>query len=127
MKVKLLDEIVNYAYVGIFPNSIAAFSTYNAIECAADGNWGGFAGNAFAAGLSYLIGFGKFQEYRKIKGILEERGWDERIVKPKMYSWCKRHSARQAAKQLGYLEKFDEFSKSEGHKWYHLLPKVHKI
>ena len=124
---ELVKDLTNYLYVGIFPNSVAAFSAYIAIDCAVNGYWEGFLFNTFSAGLNSLIGLGKFSEYEKIKEGLEERGWDERLVKPKMYSWCQRHSSRLAAKQLGYLEEFNEFAEREGHKWYHFLPKAHRL
>ena len=80
-----------------------------------------------AAIVNYNIGFSKYNEYKKVKKYLIKHGWNEKVVKPKMYSWCQRHVVRQAAKQTGNLEKFDDFVKEEEHKWYHFLPKLNRI
>jgi len=123
----ILNEIVNYYNIGIFPNICGTIAACDLVKDVSDRNWGGVASNAWITGLSLGVGFIKYLEYKKVKKSLSENGWDERIVKPKSYTWCQRHAARQAAKETGNLEKFDNFIKREGHEWYHFLPKMHKI
>ncbi len=122
-----LEQAVNYFYVGVFPNSFATFLAYQGISNACNGNLSQAKFQLFVAVCNYFVGFLKFCEYVKVKSALEELGWDDRIVKPKMYSHCQRHLSRQAAKQTGYLNEFDKFARREGHKWYHVLPKIHRF
>lgn len=124
---KALNKLVNYLYVGIIPNSISAVCVEPTIQIAMDGDWKKFAIGMIAVTYSAAMGYLKFKEYNEIKNALEEYGWDERLVKPKGYSLCQRHAARQAAKHAGYVSEFDDFMEREGHKWYDVLPKVHRF
>ncbi len=124
---KALDEIVNYYNVGLYPNLLGTYWTYQMIKDISEEKYICVIPNALMAGLSYAIGFQKYREYKQVKKSLIKHGWNEKIVKPKMYSWCQRYATRQAVKQTGNLKKFDEFAKKEGHKWYHFLPKIHRI
>jgi len=63
----------------------------------------------------------------EVKKLLEEKGYDDKIVRPKSYSWCDRYAVNQAVKQTGYLDEYRDFNQREGHKWYHILPKVHRF
>lgn len=120
---KVLKNVANYTNVGIIPNSMAALLTLDLISSFSNNDLERLPGAIFATAFTYLVGAVKFKEYKKIKNALEEHGWDERIVEPKMYSWCQRYAAKQAAKQLGYETEFNRFLEEEGHKWYHFLPK----
>lgn len=122
-----LEDIIHYVSIGIFPNSAGIMSMTVACDAVVRGHWASAMLNAGAAVANFLVGYSKFTEYQKVKDALQRYGWQERIVKPKMYSWCQRHAARQAAVELGYEEKFDTFAEKEGHKWYHLLPKPHRF
>lgn len=124
---KALNNIVNYLYVGAIPNIISAFSVGSTISNAMEGDRGGLVWGLIAVGCNTAMGALKYEEYKKVRKALEEHGWDERLVKPKTYSLCQRHAARQAAKHTGYISEFDDFMEKEGHKWYHGLPKVHRF
>ena len=117
-----LEKVVNYYWTGVVPNSMVFLTAPIGIDAALDGNISAAAPTLAAAAFSALVGVGKFVEYRKIRNALETHGWDERLVRPKMYSWCQRNAARQAAKHTGYTSEFDSFAESEGHKPYHVLP-----
>ncbi len=127
----LLEKITNYAYVGLFPNSIAALCAVRdaprMLEEIAHGNYGQAIAVTVPVAMNVFVGYLKYQEYRDVKRGLASRGWDSRIVKPKMYSWCQRHAAKQAAQQTGYGAQFEAFAQKEGHRWYHFLPKVHRL
>lgn len=123
---KTLTDVVNYLWIGLIPNSLATYSLYNMVEGVQNNNLVLTSANAVAVTLNAYIGYGKFEEYKEVKRLLEKHGWDERIVKPKSYSWCQRHAAKQAAEQTGYSHEFDELMQREGHKWYHVVPKIHK-
>jgi hypothetical protein len=126
---KTIESIAKYFYVGLLPNSAGSLCTLLAIERAMNSNWNWdrVILTAGAGMFNYLLGYGKYQEYRKIKKTLKERGWDERLIKPKLHTACPRHALRQSAKETGYLLEFKELSKRERHYWYHLLPKYHRM
>jgi hypothetical protein len=109
-----LEKIVNYLYVGIVPNSTAAVCAVIgipiAVEKIGNGEYLYAAANLFPMAFNIGVGLLKYAEYCDIKSALERHGWDERIVRLKMHSWCQRHAARQASKQLGYGEQFDQFA-----------------
>lgn len=78
--------------------------------------------NVGAFGFQEALAVGKYMEYRKIKQSLIKYGWDERIIEPKLHSWCQRNAARAAAIDTGYVEKIDALYEQRGYKWYHFLP-----
>lgn len=122
---QIFIETINYVYTGLFPNILAINEVPRIVEEFHSGRvpWIGIT----IFGLNALVGLHKYGEYTGVKRLLETYGWDERIVKPKMYSWCQRHAAKQAARRTGYLEEYLEFEKREGHRIYHLLPKIHRF
>lgn len=122
---KTLEKIINYFYVGLFPNCLGVYAIYEAINSVFDNRFSFFA--CVAVTYCSLVGYSEFRQYFKVKKALKKHGWDERIVKPKSYSWCQRHAIKQAAKQTGYISEYKAFMKKEGHEWYHILPKVHRF
>lgn len=70
------------------------------------------------AGFNEALAYDKYLEYKKVRGELERRGWDERIINPKSHSWCQRNAARAAAIDTGYKDEVDSYYAREGHKWY---------
>jgi len=91
--------------------------------------WDTFQIVGFGVGTSInLLGsVHQFSNYKRVKKLLEEKGYDDKIVRPKSYSWCDRYAVNQAVKQTGYLDEYRDFNQREGHKWYHILPKVHRF
>ena len=120
METKVLKALVfplRYFYIGLIPNLICALILlFNPLSIF----------NLFCAGLNFLVGFSKYMEYSRCRERLKT-GWGEGKVKSKMYSWCQRHAAKQAARECGYAKEFEEFARREGHRWWHLLPKLHRI
>ncbi|MDP1729414.1 MAG: hypothetical protein Q8L27_04385 [archaeon] len=122
-----LKGIINYLWVGAFPNAMAGYDLSELVEGFSEGR-----PNKCLLETTFLIGWilmglSKYENYQRIKMDLEYFGWDERLITSKCYSWCDRHSVKQAVKQSGYLEEYEDFLKKEGHKWYHFFPKVHRF
>ena len=82
-------------------------------------------------GLVYLIwlpvsaqldAISRFQNYKQIKDQLFLNGYQQRILKPVLKSRCQRDAAEVAAMELGYHEQCRQYFRSNGYRWYHLLP-----
>lgn len=123
---KALEELITYAYVGVVPNACAAISAYQVSEGVAAAFNDGHPSLALVGSIPVLlnlaIGYWKYAEYRAVRRSLARHGWQERIIRPKMYSWCQRHGAREASRQLGHQAEFDAFVEREGIRWYHFMP-----
>ncbi len=120
---KSLNSIINYFNVGIAPNSFGALGAGVAVLDARAGYIPGLVLSLAITSYNLTMGMLKYREYKKVKRALGKRGWDDRLIEPMAHSWCQRHAARQATKDVGYLLEFDDFMKREGHKWYHFLPR----
>lgn len=119
-----LQSVMDYINSGAVPNTLGTLMASAAATY--DSPWA-IGAHLGAALLNYTIGFLKYLEHKKIRAALEKHGWDERIIKPKSYTFCQRHSALLAAKRTGYEKEVRELFKREGHKWWHFLPKVHRM
>ncbi|NOX47420.1 MAG: hypothetical protein GXO89_10640 [Chlorobi bacterium] len=63
-----------------------------------------------------------FQNYKQIKDQFIIYGFDERILKPVLKSKCQRDAAIVSAEEVGLKAECDNFFKSFGYKWYHIIP-----
>lgn len=66
----------------------------------------------------------RYQNYKLVKDQLYIYGFQTRIVKPFIKSRCQRDAAFTAANELGMGDKCKIFFKTNGYKWYHILPDV---
>lgn len=66
----------------------------------------------------------RYQNYKLIKDHLYLYGFKTRILKPFMKSSCQRDAAKVAAEELGMLSQCQQYFKSNGYDWYHLIPDV---
>jgi hypothetical protein len=123
---KALEKLVTYTYVGVIPNTCAAIVAYQVSDGIKAAFNDGHPMIALAGTIPVLfnlaVGYWKYEEYRAVRRSLERHGWQERIVRPKMHSWCQRRCAREAALQSGYRTEFDAFAEREGYRWYHFTP-----
>jgi len=65
----------------------------------------------------------RFQNYKLIKDHLYIYGFT-RILKPFLKSSCRRDAAKVAAAELGMLSQCLQYFKSNGYRWYHLIPDI---
>jgi hypothetical protein len=75
-------------------------------------------------GLALLDTRSRFQDYKRAKDLFFENGFKPRIAKIYRHSKCQRDAARVAAKDLGLIEKLDQYYQSQGYEWYHILPDI---
>jgi hypothetical protein len=66
----------------------------------------------------------RYQNYKLIKDHLYIYGFNTRILKPFLKSSCQRDAAKVAAEQLGMLPQCQQYFKSNGYHWYHLVPDI---
>jgi hypothetical protein len=66
----------------------------------------------------------RYQNYKLIKDHLYTYGFKTRILKPFLKSSCQRGAAKVAADELGMLSQCLQYFKSNGYRWYHLIPDI---
>ncbi len=65
---------------------------------------------------------GRYQDYKKLKDVLYDHGFDDRLIKPFVGSKCQRDAVIMAAKDLNHLKKTKDLFLRLGYRWYHILP-----
>ncbi len=71
-----------------------------------------------------LDALGRYQNYKQVKDKLFELGFDERLIKPFMYSKCQRDAVVIAAGDLSCKINVQEYFYRNGYRWYHVFPDV---
>ena len=71
---------------------------------------------------SQLDAFSRFQNYKMIKDKMYEYGFDQRLLRPFVYSRCQRDAITVAAKEMNYTSEWKKLIHDFGFKWYHILP-----
>src|SRR6476661_5769662 len=66
----------------------------------------------------------RYQNYKLIKDYLYIYGFKTRILRPFLKSSCQRDAAKVAADELGMLSQCQQYFKSNGCRWYHLVPDI---
>lgn len=65
---------------------------------------------------------GRYQNYKQIKDVLCERGYDSRLIRPFMYSKCQRDAVLVASEDLNCKREVLDFFYQSGYRRYHILP-----
>ncbi len=71
---------------------------------------------------SQLDARSRYQNYKMIKDKFYAYGFDERIVRPFVFSKCQRDAIVVAAKDLNLHDKLQSHFHQLGFRWYHILP-----
>jgi len=71
---------------------------------------------------SQLDAFSRYQNYKMVKDKMYQYGFDQRLLRPFIYSRCQRDAISVAAKEMNYTREWKKLIRSFGFKWYHLLP-----
>jgi hypothetical protein len=72
--------------------------------------------------LSQLDVRSRFQNYKQIKDQFYIYGFDKRILGPVLKSRCQRDAAIVSADELGLKAECNDYFKSFGYKWHHIIP-----
>lgn len=73
---------------------------------------------------SQLDARSRYQNYKQAKDKIYEHGFQNRIVKPFMYSRCQREAVYMASKCLEKEKEYQLLRKHMAYKWYHILPRI---
>ena len=65
---------------------------------------------------------GRYQDYKKLKDVIHEYGYDDRLVKPFVGSKCQRDAVVMAARDLDHIDDVKALFFNLGYRWYHILP-----
>lgn len=79
-------------------------------------------GSAGMVTCSQLDARSRFQDYKKIKDLLYENGFDTRIISLYRFSRCQRDAVCAAAEDLGLLHPVKRYFQGCGYKKYHIIP-----
>lgn len=135
---RALRQAVRYVGASPLPHALALFSVavglaladaalgiYAASEASAHPSpvlWAFSLGWFGLAGIALLDGFSRYREYRRIRCMLERRGWNERVFLLVAGSRCQRDAALMAAMETGLGRRARTLFRSLGYRWYHLFP-----
>lgn len=64
----------------------------------------------------------RFQEYQRVRDLLQRYGWNRRFIKPISRSRCQRDAIQVAAERAGYKTEVIQFYRDRGYRWYHIIP-----
>jgi len=64
----------------------------------------------------------RYQNYKAAKDAFYRHGFRTRIIDLFIISRCQRDAIAVAARDLGYLEKLEQYYYQQGYRWYHILP-----
>ena len=125
-----------YLYIGAFLHFVAVFGIYLFLEGTQELlvyqskpsdiylymwivlAWFGFWLPFFAE----LDAYSRYQNYKLIKDKLFVNGFDNRLIRPLMYSKCQRIAILVAAKDLKINNEVNAYFYKAGYRWYHFLP-----
>jgi len=64
----------------------------------------------------------RFQNYKQVKDVLYQYGFQERLIRPFISSRCQRDAVMTAAEELGYQQECKAYFYRSGYRFYHLFP-----
>jgi hypothetical protein len=122
-----LENIVTYFNSGLYMNLFGAMELVDLatqvnilLNNPSHGHFDAIATRSIAAGLAFGSGAAKYHNYKKVKSLLEQHGWHDRIAYP-MITLCDEHTAKLAAKHAGYGKEYRDFAKRENRTWLRCL------
>ena len=72
--------------------------------------------------VSLIDGYGRFQNYKQVKDLLYQYGFDKRFLRPFISSRCQRNAVLEAARSTNHKQETIRYFKTLGYKWYHIFP-----
>jgi hypothetical protein len=101
-------------------NGATEIASYKPGMAIAMGIVGGLFGLALT-GVSELSAAKQYRLYRRLRKDWANHGWNERNIVPLENYWCARRAAKVAAIDTGYKYNINQYYRTRGYKWYHLL------
>ncbi|WP_320172328.1 hypothetical protein [Maridesulfovibrio sp.] len=110
---------------------MAVTLTWIAFEFYRDGHSLGCL-SAGAIALSWITGaffsvadiISRYREYLRIRKMLADKGFSEKIFKTVASSRCQRDAAVWAARRAGYGAHAQKLYRGLGYRWYHVMPET---
>jgi hypothetical protein len=69
-----------------------------------------------------LDAYCRYQNYKQLRDLFYEYGFNVRFVKPFIKSRCQRDAVLAAANDLGFGDECKKYFEACGYKWYHFFP-----
>jgi len=73
---------------------------------------------------SQLDAFSRYQNYKLVKDKIYQYGFDNRLLKPFIFSKCQRDAIAVAARDLNYTAEWNDLIKRNGFRWYQIIPQL---
>lgn len=64
----------------------------------------------------------RYQNYKLVKDLIYQYGFQVRFIKNFRYTKCQREAALHAASDLGYQTNIRKYFSDCGYRWYHMIP-----
>ena len=61
------------------------------------------------------------REYDKVRSVLDEHGWDNRIIELQSHSWCHRNMVQVASDNSDFGKEIRDYLHKQGYRWYHFI------
>jgi len=71
---------------------------------------------------SQLDAFSRYQNYKMVKDKMYQYGFDQRLLRPFLYSRCQRDAISVAAVEMSFTKEWKKLIQDFGFRWYHILP-----
>ncbi len=91
--------------------------------------WGWFVWYAYLSLYGFTLpifsqfdAFSRYQNYKVVKDKIFEYGFDERLLRPFVYSRCQRDAIKVATRCFHLQKQYKAFERRQGFAWYHILP-----
>ena len=105
---KTIERIKNYLDAAPIPHGFAAFGLANVLIHSLYTNWQLAVANAVPAVLNEAAAVLTYHRYKKLDKHFNEKGFDERLIRPYLSSPCGKHIAKIISKKYNCKEKLEE-------------------
>jgi len=122
---RMLHFMFVFGIVLFFLAGRTAFQYFDAGRYFLAGLYGYFSLYGFTLPFfSQLDARSRYQNYKQAKDKIYEHGFQNRIIKPFVYSRCQREAVLMASKSMKKEKECHMLFKDMGFRWYHILPRV---
>jgi len=118
-------------FMAIASAILSYYSAQYAFSFYIKGDWFLSSFMAFASLYTFTLPFfaeldarSRYQNYKIIKDKLYIYGYQQRLLKPFVYSRCQRDAVQVAANDLDYGRECKAFFYEQGFRWYHIIPRI---
>lgn len=124
IKIGAFLHLMSFLAIAVFMTSLKVCLVYFEYQQAGLGYFWAFVSLWFFTipFFAQFDAYGRYQNYKQIKDVLYEMGYDARLIKPFMYSKCQRDAVIVAAEDLHHQKVVKDYFYAMGYRRIHILP-----